>query len=96
MVVEEIMLEALRMKNRLLPHLGCLKRFSLTRMLTESSLGSNLLGSLVRMPFERYSPSLPKFSYPFPPPGPNLWPARIGTKVQRTLSIGRRSTLARG
>ena len=46
MVVEEIMLEALEMKNRLLPHLGCLKRFYLTRMLTESSLGSNLLGSL--------------------------------------------------
>ena len=62
--IKETTLEAMGTKICLLPHLGSLGRFSLARMLTESSLGSDPLGSLERMPFRRDSPC------PFQPWGP--------------------------
>ena len=74
-LVEETTLEAVGMKN-------CrLGRFALTRMQTESSLGSNPLGSVGWMPYGRDSPSLPMFGCPFQPSGLNLWLARMGTEV---------------
>ena len=68
-------------KNRLLPHLGCLGRFSLVRMLTKSLLSLDSLGSLGRMPSGRESPSLPKFGHPFPHLGASLWSRQMGTEV---------------
>ena len=79
--VQETTLKSVGMKNRPLLHLRCLGRFSLVRTLTGSSLGSNSLGSLGRMSYGRDSPSLPKFGCHFPPLGPSLWPARMGTEV---------------
>ena len=78
--VEETTLKAVGMKNHPLPHLGCLGRFSLVRMLTESSLGLDPFRSLGRMHFGRDSPSLPRYECLFPPLGPSLWPARMGTE----------------
>ena len=78
--VKETTLEVMGMKNRLLPHLGRSGRFSLTRMLTDSSLGSDPLGSLGRMPYGRDSPSLPMSECPFQPWGLSLWPAWMGTE----------------
>ena len=85
--VEEKTLEALGTKNRLLPHLGSLGMFTLVRMLIESSPGLDPLGSLGQMPYGRDYPSLPRFGRPFPPLGPSLWPAQMGTEVWRTPSI---------
>ena len=79
--VEATTLEAVGMKNCLLHHMGRLGRFALTRMQTESSLGSDPLGSVGRMPSGRDSPSLPMFGCPFQPSGLNLWLARMGTEV---------------
>ena len=79
--VEETMLEAVGMKNRLLHLMGRLGRFALTRMQTESLLGSDPLGNVGRMPFGRDSLSLPMSGCPFQPSSLNLWIARMGTKV---------------
>ena len=79
--IEETMLEVMGTKNRLLPHLGRLETFSLARTLTESSPGSDPLGSLGRMLSGRDSPSLPMSECPFQPWGLSLWPARMGTEV---------------
>ena len=79
--IEETTLKVVEMKNRPLPRLGCLGMFSLVQKLTESSLGSDLLGSLGRMPSKRDSPSLPKSGCPFPPLGSDLWLANMGTEV---------------
>ena len=51
------------------------------RMLTESSLGSDPLGSLRQMHFGIDYPSLPWSGCPFPPLGPSLWPAQMGIEV---------------
>ena len=51
------------------------------RMLTESPLGSDPLGSLERMPYGRDSPSRPTFRHLFYHRGLNLCPAWAGIEV---------------
>ena len=79
--VEETTWEAVWTKNRLLPYLGHLGRFSHVLMLTESSLELDPLGSLGQMPYGGDSPFLRMSVSRFHPWGLNLWLARTGTEV---------------
>ena len=74
--IEEVTLEALGIKNYLLLHLGCLGKFSLMQILTESSPSLDQLGCLGRMPSKRDFPSLLRFECPFPYLGLHGWGPR--------------------